>query len=298
MKALFKNNFTIITLMIAISLLNACESNNKSSTENQPTITPYSFDCNKETPVIKPDKLKIKVIAKYPHHPKLFTQGFYYHKGFIYESSGLYMKSKLLRYPLGSTPDIQNKAQTLRLENNYFAEGLTKRPSSELQGSNEWVQLTWKSGTVFVYQETDDGFSLSESLTIDNHGWGVTVLNNKLVTSDGTATLKIRDSKTLEAEKTLNVTYFNRPLRKLNELETVNQCILANIWQSHAIALINPSTAKAFALVDLTALHQHESTLGSIDVTNGIAYRADNGNLLVTGKYWSHIYEIQIFQKN
>ena len=66
------------------------------------TTNPHS-QTNKAQPSKKPSlpkKLSIEVMKRIPHPKRPFTQGLQEINGWIYESSGLYGKSYLMRYPL------------------------------------------------------------------------------------------------------------------------------------------------------------------------------------------------------
>ena len=85
----------------------------------------------------------------------------------------------------------------------------------------------------------------------------------------------------------------DRPVKHLNELEWANGCIMANIWGSDTVVLIDPTDGQVRYTLDLASLAKRERN-DQANVTNGIAYRHDNGNVLVTGKNWQHIYELEL----
>ena len=60
--------------------------------------------------------------------------------------------------------------------------------------------------------------------------------------------------------KSLRVTYLNRPLKRLNELEWADQCLLANIWQSPRIAVIKPSDGQVLGFIDLSPISKRTAT--------------------------------------
>ena len=96
------------------------------------------------------------------------------------------------------------------------------------------------------------------------------------------------------AEQELTVKFAGRPLKNLNELEWANNCLFANIWQTDTIAIINPNSGTTVYTMDLGQLARPEKLKNPNHVANGIAYREDNGNFLVTGKNWPVIYELQL----
>jgi len=68
------------------------------------------------------------------------------------------------------------------------------------------------------------------------------------------AVLKVLDPVTFREVRHIRVTADGRPVENLNELEWVKGEILANIWQTHRIARIDPATGKVKAWIDLTGL--------------------------------------------
>ena len=77
--------------------------------------------------------------------------------------------------------------------------------------------------------------------------------------------------------------------------------IFANIYQQNAIAIINPQNGAVEGVVDLSDLYKnldnHKSLNPKDNVLNGIAYKADEKRLFVTGKNWNRLFEIEIFEK-
>jgi glutamine cyclotransferase len=81
----------------------------------------------------------------------------------------------------------------------------------------------------------------------------------------------------------------------INELEWVNGLIFANIWQTSVICVIDPATGSVVGKLDFLPIYIKEARMNpQIDVLNGIAYNKTRQTLLVTGKYWSHFYEIRL----
>ncbi len=246
-----------------------------------------SINCNKvNTAAAKPAPInwQVKVHNTYPHRSNAFTQGLIYHQEQLFESTGHYGQSTISQLDLNTGETIKQ----LALNKNVFGEGATI-------WNQQLIQLTWKSGNVYRYSLPD--FSLLQTQTLSGEGWGLTHNNQFLINSNGSAQLSFRDPISLAVESTLNVTYLGRPLKNLNELEWVNGCILANIWQSQYIAIIDPTNGQTTGLIDLSRIIAHEQKTGTSEVANGIAWHAKNQRLLITGKYWQRIYEIELIQK-
>src|SRR5690606_3434907 len=50
----------------------------------------------------EPERLRVRVVQRYPHDTAAFTQGLLWHDGFLYESTGLRGRSTLRRVRLES----------------------------------------------------------------------------------------------------------------------------------------------------------------------------------------------------
>jgi glutaminyl-peptide cyclotransferase len=110
--------------------------------------------------------------------------------------------------------------------------------------------------------------------------------------SDGSASLRFLDPKTLTETRRLLVTDAGVIIRELNELEWVDGEIYANVWQTNFIARISPSSGRVVGWIDLTGLLSPDERRAGADVLNGIAYDAAGKRLFVTGKLWPKVFEI------
>src|SRR5687767_6635121 len=68
-----------------------------------------------------PDSISYSIISTYPHDTSSFTQGLVIYKGELYEGTGEYEHSKLLKVDLKSGR-IQ---RSVSLDKKYFGEGIT-----------------------------------------------------------------------------------------------------------------------------------------------------------------------------
>ena len=227
------------------------------------------------------EMMTYEVVNIYPHDDQAFTQGLIYLDGYLYESTGLYGESTLRRVDL-ETGEVQDRVD---LEPDYFAEGLTAWEDSLLQ-------LTWREGTGFVYRLTD--FSLQERFTYPTEGWGLTQDGQRLILSDGTATLYFLNPETYLAEDSVTVTYQGQEILRINELEYIRGEVFANIWQTDQIIRIDPGSGQVLGWVDLGGILPPELRSEDTDVLNGIAYDPARDRLFVTGKRWPHLYEIRL----
>src|SRR5712671_889431 len=124
-----------------------------------------------------------QVVRVYPHDPDAFTQGLQYLDGALYEGTGLNGRSSIRRVALESGKVVRKR----EVADQYFGEGIT------VFGS-ELFQLTWRSGTAFVYDR--GSFSPTKMFKYAGEGWGLTHDRTDLIMSDGTDALRFIDPKT------------------------------------------------------------------------------------------------------
>lgn len=222
-----------------------------------------------------------RIERTYPHDRGAFTQGLLYRDGFLYESTGLHGRSSIRRVRLETGEVVKQR----NLEALYFAEGLTDWDDS-------LVLLTWQSQRGFVFDlET---FEPRGGFRYYGEGWGLTHDGERLVMSDGTASLRFLDPTTFKELSRLPVTDGGTPVAGLNELEYVRGEIYANVWPTNRIARISPRTGRVTGWIDLSGLLPESARTGETDVLNGIAYDAGGDRLFVTGKCWPTLYQITL----
>jgi glutamine cyclotransferase len=223
-----------------------------------------------------------KVIRIYPHDPQAFTQGLVYEDGVLYEGTGLQGESSLTKRDLETGEVLKRE----RLPRRYFGEGIAVL-------GDKVYQLTWQSHTGFVYDKAT--FRLLKDFKYPGEGWGLTHDGKSLIMSDGTATLRFLDPNTLTETRRIAVRDENGPVNQLNELEYIEGRVFANIWMSDMIAIIAPDTGRITGWIDLSGLYPRPA--GSQAVLNGIAYLPQSHHLLVTGKLWPKLYEIELISQ-
>lgn len=227
-----------------------------------------------------PEQLRVKIIRVYPHDPKAFTQGLVFLDGSVYESTGLYGRSTLRRVDLASG---QVERET-RLPESFFGEGLA-------QVGQRLIQLTWKNHKALVWDLST--FHKQGEISYEGEGWGLCFDGRQLVMSDGSDRLLLRNPTTFAREGEIRVRLSGQPLANLNELECVGDVVYANVWQDNHIARIDARTGIVTGWIDasgLLAMHEAQSA----DVINGIARMSTTGHLLITGKLWPHVYEVDL----
>lgn len=222
-----------------------------------------------------------RVVNIYPHDPEAFTQGLIFHKGHIYESTGLYGYSTLRKVELATGRIVK----VYHLPEKYFGEGITIC-------RNRLVQLTWQSKTGFIYDP--QSFRLLRTFSYPAEGWGITCDGNNLIMSDGTAILRFLNPRTFKVVKQIEVMDHGKVVPHINELEYIKGEIYANIWDTGYIARISPQTGQVRGWIDLRGLYAQVAEGKNVDVLNGIAYDVRNDRLFVTGKFWPKLFEIKL----
>lgn len=246
----------------------------KPATTNHLTATIYSD--------IVPQKKRVKVLRTYPHDPGAYTQGLEYKEGKIIESTGQWNRSSVRIADL-ATGKVEKIAS---LPSEIFGEGACTF-------NGEIYQLTWKNGIVLVYS--------SETLTEKrkfNHplteGWGLTTNGTQLIVSDGSHRLYFVDPHSFNIERTIEVFDHERLHDSLNELEYIDDKIYANVYGRTYILVIEPSTGKVWQKIDCTSLVPQQYAGNMDKVLNGIAWNTQTGKLLLTGKEWPQLFEVEV----
>ncbi len=228
-----------------------------------------------------PEAQKIRIVNIYPHDPTAYTQGFLYHQGYFYESTGLRGKSSLRKV----VPETGQVVQIHSLPSQYFGEGLAR-------WGDRLIQLTWQSRIGFVYDLQT--FKLLETFHYATEGWGLTSDGSSLIMSDGSATLYLLDPETYREKGRLRVQDRGAPVDRLNELEAVRGEIFANVWEKDIVLRISPADGRVLGTLDLSRLRSSLGPVRGAEVLNGIAYDHEKHRLFVTGKLWPKVFEIEI----
>jgi len=225
-----------------------------------------------------------RIVTEYPHDIATSTQGIFFHDSYIFESSGGFSQSFLTMVDLETGHHIR----TQPIPGKYFAEGIAPY-------KNALFMLTWMSGKGYIHDlETlapISSFTYRPRGT-DTEGWGIAFDGQNFIVSSGTAKLNFHRPDDFALTGSIIVQDGKDPVRQLNELEYVGGMLLANIWKSDTIAVIDPNSGTVTAWIDLTPLRKSLSMTSG--VANGIAYNKATGQLYVTGKHWNKLFEITV----
>ena len=257
-------------------------------------VTLSAISCNSNEPnnenisisntLPPPGTINYNIIATYPHDTSYYTEGLQLYKNNLFESTGNYGVSKLVKIDLKTGRPVKE----LSLNEKYFGEGLTVL-------NDTIYQMTYKEKTGFVY---DMNFNLIRTFTYETEGWGMTTDGKSLIMSDGSSNLYYRDTKSFSTQKIVSVTDNNGPVANVNELEWVDGFIYANIWNTDNIIKIDASNGHVVGKMDFTGLLEKAGKPGPNydvgNVLNGIAYDSTKKTLLITGKLWPLIFEVKL----
>ena len=256
----------IVTILIAFAALVSCGGVRKKSATPQ---------------VVEPTFYTYEVVAEYPHLRTNYTQGLQFIDGEMWEGTGEYGHSQLLRTDLASGKVLQSK----KLSKEEFGEGIT------ILGDKIY-QLTWLNGKLHIYDKATLRHLATH--TYKGEGWGLTTDGEKLYMSDGTNYIRVLNPETLAQERRFGVTLRGESLQNLNELEWIDGKIWANVYTTDHIVIINPENGVVEGIINLSGILPTSEYDSKTDVLNGIAYDKATKRIFVTGKNWSKLFEIRV----
>lgn len=222
-----------------------------------------------------------RVATAHPHSQTSYTEGLLMVDGLMIEGTGLYGQSRLMQWDLASGRVVND----LALDPLYFGEGVTV-----LDGVIH--QLTYIENKRFTYDARS--FTRTGTFQYEMQGWGMTHDGRSIITSNGSSAINFRDPGSFAMQHTIFASDDLGPVGFLNELEWHDGKLYANVWQTPFIAEIDPQSGRITGWINLTGLNPDPATLVYPLVLNGIAVNAASGRLLVTGKCWPHVYEIEL----
>ena len=227
------------------------------------------------------------VNATHPHDTSSYTEGFLFHKGELYESTG-YDSSFPSTRSLFGTVDLKTGKIEVKKEldkKKYFGEGIVFL-------NDKIYQLTYTTKVGFIY-DAKSFEKIAEFTYPSEQGWGMTTDGASLIMTDGTNKITYISPADFKVSKTLSVSDENGPVFYLNELEIINGFIYANVFTKNYIVKIDPATGNVVGKLDLSSLvHEVAVKYPAAQQMNGIAYDSASKKVFVTGKLWPVIYEI------
>ena len=230
---------------------------------------------------VEPQFYTYKVVAEYPHSRTSYTQGLQFVDGELWEGTGEYGRSQLLRTDLTSGKVLQSK----KLSKDEFGEGITVL-------GDKIYQLTWLNGKMHIYDRKT--LTPLATHTYKGEGWGLTSDGTKLYMSDGTNYIRVLNPETMAQERRIGVTLRGESLSHLNELEWIDGKIWANVYTTDHIVIINPENGVVEGVINLSGILPENERDNRTDVLNGIAYDKAAKRIFVTGKNWSKLFEIRV----
>ena len=295
-----KNNFEKILMygiliILMVTMLSCSAENKAGSSDNRrsetgekekketlQTETPENETATGYNDHIRNDHIA-EVVKTIDHDPDAYTQGFLYHGGYFYESTGLREKSSLRKL----NPNTGKVLKKKMVPGNYFAEGMTI-----FNDNDKIYQLTWRGGICFVYDL--NSFEILENRNYPGEGWGLTDNGEHLIMSDGSDIIRFIDPETFEIVRQIRAYNKNKRISYLNELEYIKGEIYANVYGKDQIVRINPQTGEVFGTIDLSPLREYVDPTMDVEVLNGIAWDSEKERLYVTGKNWHFIFLINL----
>lgn len=217
---------------------------------------------------------------QFPHDPKALTQGLVLADGWLYESVGGYNQSAIRKSRL-ETGEI---VKQIYLGSGVFAEGLTL-------WQERLVQLTWREQRAFIYSVPEVRYLYDIAVTGET--WGIAGTNQALAVSDGTASVRFLNPRTLVEERRVTVRDGEEPVAGLNELEFIDGELYGNVFRTDRIVRFSPCTGAVTGWIDLSGLAPGYG--GASDrVLNGLAHDSARRRLVVTGKLWPAVFEVRL----
>ena len=219
------------------------------------------------------------MLASLPHDTTSFTEGLQRDGTTLWEGTGLAGLSELRELD----PDTGALVRSAPLPGKLWGEGIA------VTGDTIW-QLTYQDGVALRWDKAT--LKVKKQVALTGEGWGLCYDGNRLVQSDGSATLRFRNPATFAQTGALTVTLDGKPVPQLNELECAGGQVWANVWPTTQLVRINPASGRVTAKVDGGGLLTPEQAQGT-DVMNGITWLGGD-EYLVTGKYWPVMLRVRI----
>lgn len=250
-----------------------------------------------------------QLIRTWAHDASAFTEGLGFTKfPLLYESTGLY-SNLTFHQSASSVRIVDYRTGQIKLhrelDSRAFAEG------SVMLGGFLYV-FSYSSNIVRLFNAdtlepvqipernrniNNGGGGAINELTLPPEGpfqgWGATTDGSRIIISDGTSSLHFID-RNLRHLETITVRDGDTLVRDLNELEWVDGLIYANVLGVNCIAKILPETGDIVGWIHVPVDKLWPENPDPLsNVLNGIAYDPARKLLLITGKLWPHVFQVE-----
>lgn len=238
------------------------------------------------TTVPSPVTLLYDIVDTLPHDTLAFTEGFEYHEGRLFESTGKYGKTSIRII----NPENGTISESfINDDQKVFGEGITLF-------DGKLYQLTYQTNQVFVYNQKDLNRPIAE-FKWPKEGWGLCNDGEYLLLSDGSAIISYIDPDNFKVVKKLAVKDHLGTIDQLNELEYIDGYLFANRWHHDKIYKIDPATGYVVGVMHVEGLIRQYAPYfeeDTEDVLNGIAWDHTEGMMYLTGKNWPLIFKVKL----
>ena len=222
-------------------------------------------------------RIPFTVVRTHPHARDAFTQGLVWDRGQLLESTGNFGESSIRRVELETGQVLHRET----FGDHLFAEGLARV-------ADELFLITWRNQTAFVF---DAGtFKVRRVHGYLGEGWGLTFDGSELWMSDGTRVLQRRAPNDFRELGRVSVAGGRM---QLNALCAVGPLLYANDFETDRILVIDPRAGALLGELDCSALLS-AAERARASILNGIAHDPVRNRLLVTGKYWPTVFELEV----
>lgn len=222
-----------------------------------------------------------QVRAVYPHDPAAYTEGLVIADGRLFETTGLWGHSSLREVELSTGTILRSFA----LDDAEFGEGVAF-------DGGRLIMLTFNNGVAHVHDA--NSFAPLNDFFYEGQGWGLCNDGKRLLMTDGTPLIQVRDLHTFERVDTISVTEDGLPFAgALNEIECFDGKVLANVWPKSDLVSIDAGSGQVLTRIDAYGLLSTEEELAAGEL-NGIAFDAETRKLYLTGKLWPKLFEVAI----
>jgi glutaminyl-peptide cyclotransferase len=266
MKLFLISSFTLL-------VLSSCSNSNATDNNNTP-----------ENTTTNNNSIPYTLVKQWPHNPDFFIEGLEFKDSLLYESVGD------ADYSGKSCISIINQQTGLpisqtKLDKKYFGEGLTII-------NNKAFMLTYKEEKGFIF----DPKTLKQigEFSYKGEGWGMTNDGSKIMMSNGSNNISIRNANTFAEENVIAIFDENGPVANINELEYVNGFLYANLWQTNTIIKIDLQKKMVVQKIDFSSLVNQYIPQNQKAEMNGIAYNKKSNTFFITGKNWNTMFEVAI----